>query len=548
MKAICSGAVARLGSLCLCFLVSFVSADAGSATWNVTPTTGNWNTSANWSPATVPNGPDDVATFANSSKTAIALSAMTEIDSIVFSPGASAFTIQAASSFLPLNVTGAGVINNSGTIQNFVVGNTAYLNFYGTATAGNGIIYTANGGVGSSVIYFSDSSSAADSTFLVEGGYMVFDTAATAADAAFVIEGATPAHGGGGLIEFNNTSTAGNATFTVNGATIASPQGGAISLIGAKAGNSTIIVNGGTTADATGGVVEFLNVSDAENSTLIANGGTNGGLPGIFHFSGNSRGGKARVEVFDTGEFDMSYRRPGLELAVGSIEGTGIIFLGGNQLSVGGNALNTVFYGTLQDGGFQGGQHGSLAKTGSGRLTLAGANTYTGGTTVAGGSLYVRNVTGSGTGSGPVQVNRGTLGGTGIIAGAVTLGSATASPTSLTPGNSKTLGTLTIQKTLTFNSGATYDFALNSSRSAADQVIASGVTIANGAILSAADNGNMVLSPGTVFTCIRNTSASAIGGTFSNLPDGGTITFGSNTYQANYEGGDGNDLTLTVVP
>ena len=26
------------------------------------------------------------------------------------------------------------------------------------------------------------------------------------------------------------------------------------------------------------------------------------------------------------------------------------------------------------------------------------------------------------------------------------------------------------------------------------------------------------------------------------------LTVGSNTFQANYEGGDGNDLTLTVVP
>jgi hypothetical protein len=31
------------------------------------------------------------------------------------------------------------------------------------------------------------------------------------------------------------------------------------------------------------------------------------------------------------------------------------------------------------------------------------------------------------------------------------------------------------------------------------------------------------------------------------LADGGTITVGNNTYQASYEGGDGNDLTLTVV-
>jgi fibronectin-binding autotransporter adhesin len=53
---------------------------------------------------------------------------------------------------------------------------------------------------------------------------------------------------------------------------------------------------------------------------------------------------------------------------------------------------------------------------------------------------------------------------------------------------------------------------------------------------------------GAVFTVIQNTSTDAIAGTFSNLPDGSMITVGSNTFQADYEGGDGNDLTLTVVP
>ncbi len=520
----------------------------GSATWNSNPTTGDWNTAANWSPATVPNGPDDVASFATSSKTAVTLSATTEVDSIVFAAGASAFTIQMASSFLPLNVTGAGVINNSGTTQNFVVGATAFLNFSGTATAGSGIIYTASGSVGSSAIYFSDSSSAADSTFLVPSGYMVFDVAATAASATFVIDGATSTHSVAGLIEFFNHSTAGNATFTLNGANIDSPQGGGLTLLGAKAGSSTMIVNGGTASGATGGLLQFLNVTDAENATLIANGGTNGGLPGTILFSGNSRGGKARVEVFDTGQFDMSYRRPGLGLTVGSIEGNGIIFLGGNQLSVGGNNLSTIFSGNLQDGGFQGGQGGSLAKRGSGNLSLTGANTYTGGTAVEGGTLLVQNTTGSGTGTGDVQVTRGGLGGNGPIAGNVTLGPRTSRSVSLIPGTSQSLGTLTIEKTLIFNTGATYDFALNSNRNASDQVIANGVTIASGAIFSPVDNGNAVLPAGTTFTPIRNTAVAGIGGRFSNLPDGGTITLGNNTYQANYEGGDGNDLTLTVVP
>ena len=53
---------------------------------------------------------------------------------------------------------------------------------------------------------------------------------------------------------------------------------------------------------------------------------------------------------------------------------------------------------------------------------------------------------------------------------------------------------------------------------------------------------------GTTFTIINNTAATRTKGTFSNLPDGSMITIGSNTFQASYEGGDGNDLTLTVVP
>jgi hypothetical protein len=56
-----------------------------------------------------------------------------------------------------------------------------------------------------------------------------------------------------------------------------------------------------------------------------------------------------------------------------------------------------------------------------------------------------------------------------------------------------------------------------------------------------------VLSPGSVFTAIDNAAATPISGVFSNLGYS-TITIASNTFQANYEDGDGNDLTPTVVP
>ena len=50
-----------------------------------------------------------------------------------------------------------------------------------------------------------------------------------------------------------------------------------------------------------------------------------------------------------------------------------------------------------------------------------------------------------------------------------------------------------------------------------------------------------------MFIVIKNTAPGAINGVFANLPDGATIVAGLNTFQADYLGGNGNDLTLTVL-
>ena len=108
--------------------------------------------------------------------------------------------------------------------------------------------------------------------------------------------------------------------------------------------------------------------------------------------------------------------------------------------------------------------------------------------------------------------------------------------------------TLTIQSQLTFKGGATYSYRLSTRSIKSDQVVANGVTIGNGAQFSFVQVGRNRLTPGTAFTAISNTSANPIGGTFANLSDGSTFIVGRNNYQVSYEGGDGNDLTLTVVP
>jgi hypothetical protein len=80
-----------------------------------------------------------------------------------------------------------------------------------------------------------------------------------------------------------------------------------------------------------------------------------------------------------------------------------------------------------------------------------------------------------------------------------------------------------------------------------EKVTAKGVRI-RGALILFNDGAGSVLPPGTVFGVIDNSATTSISGTFSNLADGSTVTVGSNTFQADYQGGDGNDLTLTVVP
>src|SRR4029077_5720275 len=65
-----------------------MAAHAGSATWNRNPTSGDWNTAANWRSATGPHGPADTAAFALSNMTNVSISADTEVNGIMFTRAA----------------------------------------------------------------------------------------------------------------------------------------------------------------------------------------------------------------------------------------------------------------------------------------------------------------------------------------------------------------------------------------------------------------------------------------------------------------------------
>ena len=439
----------------LLFILFIQTADAGSASWTAAPSVFNlWTDVNNWTPATVPNGPDDIATFpaTTSLSTLPEINSSIELNSLIFDPGCpDFFTIEIDGL---LTMSGAGVINNSGKAK--VVYVKPYpageLDFTGSAVGGDSNCYFTTY---QRIMRFFDSSSAGSAFFTAESGVNI---------------------GEGGLIEFNDSSTGGTAF-----------------------------------------------ISLPRDPRLKG--------PGILSI--------------------YNHQPPGV--SIGALDGGGNVLLGavtgpasGRNLTVGTNDLSTIFSGVIQDAG----KGGSLTKVGKGQLVLSGVNLYLGGTLVSDGQLLVTNQTGSATGTGPVKViRRGALGGFGTIAGAVTVGTGTGSGGKLAPsiGNTQPL-VLTIQSLLTFKGGGTYSPRLFTSNATADQVRANGATIESGARFVFAGAGQGSVLPGTVFTVIGNSAATPISGAFSNLADGSTLIVGSNTFQANYEGGDGNDLTLTVLP
>jgi autotransporter-associated beta strand protein len=491
------------------------TAYAASGTWLNNPVDNNWSTPANWSSQTVP-GPFDTATFESSSITDLEITPGAAVADIFFDPNAEAFTITAlpSVSFSILD----SVVNNSGVEQNFVAESNA-------DDSGSFLLQTDSG---------------AEATI---SGPVTFTQKARNRDDT----------GYPGLVQIIFTD-AGDAIFHNLGASVAGGIGGWTNFFDARtsAQNCTIINEGATAAGALGGSTQFaVDSPTAANATLIANGGTNGGGGGSFSFFNKSTGRTARVELFGNGYFDISGHESGT-FTIGSLEGDGIVYLGRNTLSVGGNGSSTTFAGLLLPGDPNGGAGtGGLTKTSSAILTLSGPNLYTAGTTITDGRLVASNTSGSATGTGAVNVTAGTLGRSGTIAGGVTIGTGSGAGAFLAPahGGNKQL-TLTIQSSLTFNSDATYTYTFKAkgSKSKIDKVIANGVTINSGASFNLSGTTQGTLTQGTSLTVIKNTAATPISGVFSNLPDGGIVTVNGNNFQADYQGGDGNDLTLTVVP
>jgi autotransporter-associated beta strand protein len=480
------------------------------------------NARINNNPSEGPHGTTGELTDAGGGQTAFYDSASAGSATINNNGGTDSFAGGGFTLFLNNSSAASATINNHDGAKSDAIG--GFTEFKNSSTAGNATITNDGGSVsiagGTGLTRFLDNSTAGNATITNNGG---------AVSRAF-----------GSVTQFLNNSSAGNGTIINNAGTVSGADGGftdfrdvidgdrardlTASAGQPSAGNATIINNGGTVNGAGGGFTYFEFDSSAGDATVIANSGSGGGGGGKILFIHESQGGAARVEVFGNGSLDISnHSDPGV--TIGSIEGSGKVFLGRSELTVGSNDLSTAFSGVIQDqGGFSNATGGSLTKIGRSTLTLSGANTYTGDSNVNGGVLQVD---GSIASPNTFINSGGTLSGTGIIGGNLSNNGI------VSPGDSP--GTLQVSGNFSQGSGGVLDIEIASLLSY-DQLMVSGTATLAGTLDVTLDG--YTGHAGDIFTIL---SSSGLSGNFLNLdlPELGNGLFFTERVTSN-------DVLLTV--
>ncbi|MDR3459197.1 MAG: autotransporter-associated beta strand repeat-containing protein [Verrucomicrobiae bacterium] len=321
----------------------------------------------------------------------------------------------------------------------------------------------------------------------------------------------------GGTLSAAAGSVLGGGNMTIsNGATFALPSsspsvffGGSVTV---PAGQSATISSGALGNGISGNIF-----SGDTNSLLNIAGGVSfsGTTPaqfdnftgtiniqpgGTLRFSPNSSGntfGSLNPALVINGT--LQPRNAGNTVQIGAFTGSGLLAgaqaasgTGDTLYIVGGNNADSYFTGVISSNSAVAGSDCDLNKVGTGTLTLTGNSTFGGGTTVNAGTLRINNLTGTGTGTGDLEVFSGaTLTGKGIIGSATTV----ADGATLAPGDPT--GTLTISNNLTLNDNSLLPFALGTN---SDALVVSGDLFLTGRLTLSAAGG---FGPGTytLFTC-----------------------------------------------
>ena len=402
----------------------------------------------------------------------------------------------------------AKLVFNGGTLR--YTGSTGGINRGATMNAGGGTIEVTN-----------------SSSTLTIGGAVLGIGGLTKTGSGSLSLTVSNGFGGGttlnsGTLSLGNASAAGSGSMTLAGGVLA---------LGATIGNTlnvtapTTLVTGGNYNNSALIGSSTLNVSVTGTYTFSAQGDWSGfggtvalgTSSGYFRWYGGLGSSNAAFDL-GTSTVSMMNRNGNVTIYLGALSGGASTILGGassvsapTAYVIGGNNADSTFGGRILNGGGGPGATVAITKVGNGTLTLTATNsTYSGGTTISNGTLLVNNLRGSGTGSGAVAVaSGGTLGGTGVVSGAVTLAG------TLSPADSNTVGTLTISNNLVMASGATLSWGLGTN---SDRAVVSGNLTLNGA-LNITDAGGFTSGVYTLFT---------YGGTLTTNGSPGILAIGTN--------------------
>lgn len=242
-------------------------------------------------------------------------------------------------------------------------------------------------------------------------------------------------------------------------------------------------------------------------------------------------GGDHAVETSITLSDDVTFLTSGSNtLSVGAEGET--IDIGSHSLTIDAGGGTITLLGEIEGSG-------TLTKSGDGKLKLMASpgSGYTGSIALSDGELSVDETFGSAN----ITIDGGTLKGSGSI-GTITMTSG-----SIAPGNSP--GCLN-SSDMTL-SGGSYDVELGGtsvSNCEYDNMVVTGsVKLGSATTLNVSLISGYAPSKDDTYSIIFNDGNDAVEGTFKGLDDGDKFTLGSYTYQIDYSGGDGNDVTLKVT-